>query len=65
MTDEYAPNTLLNIDIRKYTSHPLKILAMFRKAISDTTYTECVYKAKKSSMTEAELLSIVNSYQEL
>lgn len=45
--DRYIPNTVLNEDIRKKVSSPLRILATYRKFRNEKKYTELVYKAKK------------------
>ena len=42
----YAPNTVLNVDARKYIKKPMRIIATFRKNKSDKKYCEMVYKAK-------------------
>ncbi len=44
---EYAPNTLLNVDIRQITTQPYRIIATFKKSINDEIYSELVYKARK------------------
>lgn len=46
-SDQYVPNTLLKGDIRDYTSHNLRIIVTFRKAIQDSEYPEITYLAKK------------------
>ncbi|MCD7854508.1 MAG: PBECR4 domain-containing protein [Clostridiales bacterium] len=43
----YVPNTLLNIDIREITPSTLRVVTTYRKNISDDTYDEIVYSAKK------------------
>ena len=50
--DLYAPNTVLNDDIRKITGEKMRIIASYRKNIKDSQYEECVYKAKKLDWTE-------------
>lgn len=49
---EYVPNTLLKQDIRTITSHYNKIIAVYRKDVSKSTYNECVYIAKKEDLTK-------------
>lgn len=44
---EYVPNTVVQEDIRNITKNPLRIVAVFRKNISDTSYEEITYIGKK------------------
>ncbi len=46
-TGFYAPNTVLNLDIRTYISNQLRIIATYRKKKTDSGYEEIVYAAKK------------------
>lgn len=46
-TGYYAPNTVLNLDIRTYLTNQLRIVATFRKKKSEDDYSERVYIAKK------------------
>lgn len=46
-TGYYAPNTILNLDIRTYIENQLRVIATFRKGKDDEKYSEIVYKAKK------------------
>lgn len=46
-TGFYAPNTVLNLDIRTYISNQLRIIATYRKKKTDRGYEEIVYAAKK------------------
>lgn len=46
-TGFYAPNTVLNLDIRTYISNSLRVIATYRKKKTDATYKEIVYAAKK------------------
>lgn len=48
----YAPNTILNLDIRTYITNQQRIVATFRKTKKAATYTEMVYLAKKINMNE-------------
>lgn len=43
----YVPNTVLNIDMRKYIKSPLRIIATYSKKKHEQRYEELVYKAKK------------------
>ncbi len=43
----YAPNTILNEDIRKITDEKIRIIATYRKSTKESEYSECVYMAKK------------------
>jgi hypothetical protein len=45
-TGRHVPNTVLNIDMRKYISNQLRVLATYRKKKKDDCYEELVYKAK-------------------
>lgn len=48
-TGYYAPNTVLNFDIRTYLTNQLRIVATFRKKKKEAeAYSEIVYAAKKS-----------------
>lgn len=44
----YAPNTVLNMDMRDYITNQRRILAIFKKNINDCNYEELVYMAKSS-----------------
>lgn len=46
-TGYYAPNTILNLDIRTYIKEQLRVIATFRKRKADEKYSEVVYLAKK------------------
>lgn len=43
----YAPNTVLNLDMRSSIQNKQRIIATYRKHKTDEKYTELVYKAKK------------------
>ena len=43
----YAPNTVLNLDMRTSVRNRQRILAMYQKHKLETEYTELVYRAKK------------------
>ena len=43
----YVPNTVLQVDIRDYTSNTVRVIAVFRKLRGSETYEELTYKAKK------------------
>lgn len=46
-TKYYVPNTVLREDIRDITNHPRKrVLAVYRKPVSQPLYNELCYKAK-------------------
>lgn len=48
-TGYYAPNTVLNFDIRTYLTNQLRIVATFRKKKKEAeAYSEIVYAAKKN-----------------
>lgn len=44
---KYAPNTVLNFDMRASIQNRRRIIATYRKYKTDEQYTELVYKAKK------------------
>lgn len=60
--NKYLPNTLLNADIRDYSKSTLRIIATFRKNITDDKYQELTYKAKK---VEWEKLKFPEQYEYL
>lgn len=43
----YVPNTVLKVDIRDYTTHTSRVIAVFRKSKNQTEYSELTYRAKK------------------
>lgn len=43
----YVPNTVLQVDIRDYTSNTVRVIAVFRKLRTSEIYEELTYKAKK------------------
>lgn len=43
-----VPNTVLNVNIRTITNLPLRVIATYRKQREESSYSELVYKAKKS-----------------
>lgn len=43
----FAPNSVMNEDIRKLTNSRLRIVATYRKKVTDAYYNEIVYKAKR------------------
>ena len=43
----WVPNPLLNEDIRKISKNQMRIIAIYRKNISEEESREIVYKAKK------------------
>lgn len=51
----YAPNTVLNLDIRTYLTNQLRIVATFRKKKREDAYSEIVYAAKKINTRELRL----------
>ena len=48
----YAPNTILNLDMRLSVTNKQRIIATYRKHKLDKQYTELVYKAKKIDWTK-------------
>lgn len=51
-TGYFAPNTVLNLDIRAYMTNQLRIVATFRKKKREDRYVEIVYLAKKIDLRE-------------
>ncbi len=49
------PNTVLNDDIRKNVDHADRILITYRKDISETLYSEIVYKANGYDFSDFEV----------
>lgn len=43
----YAPNSVLNLNIKDVTHDTRRILATYRKTIAEAQYSELIYKAKK------------------
>ncbi|MEG2122716.1 MAG: PBECR4 domain-containing protein [Clostridium sp.] len=54
-TGYYAPNTVLNIDIRTYVTNQLRVVATFRKKKREVDYSEIVYASKKIDLRELGL----------
>lgn len=54
----YAPNTVLNVDMRDITEAPQKrILVTLRKRIAESSYQEIVYKAKGVDLSKLSILT--------
>lgn len=51
----YVPNTLLKEDIRLTVYDYVKVIAAFRKSISDQKYREVTYRAKKTEWDKIQL----------
>ena len=47
-TGYYVPNTVLNVDIRKYIMNPQRVIAVYRKEKRAEQYEEVTYTAKKN-----------------
>lgn len=64
----YVPNTVLNVDIRKYVRKPMRIIATYRKEKAQSRYSELVYKAKNVKWQEVnypeEIKYLQNSIKE-
>ena len=58
----FIPNTVLKSDIRNYSKSTLRIIATFRKNITDDKYQELTYKANK---VEWEKLKFPEQYEYL
>lgn len=56
----YAPNTVLNLDMRLSVQNRQRIIATYRKHKKDAAYTELVYKAKKVNWSK---ITYPDSYQ--
>lgn len=56
----YAPNTVLNLDMRLSIQNRQRIIATYRKHKTEEQYTELVYKAKKIDWSK---IKFPDSYQ--
>ncbi len=53
-TGYYVPNTVLNLDIRKYIKNQQRVLVTLRKRKITRTYSEIAYVAKKIEWDQFE-----------
>lgn len=51
---KYVPNTVLQEDVRDMTKNALRVIAVYRKAITALQYEELTYTAKKFDFSEVE-----------
>lgn len=51
----YAPNTVLNLDIRTYIHNQQRVIVTYKKRKSDNHYSEIVYAAKKIDWDKVKL----------
>lgn len=51
----YAPNSVLNLNIKDVTHDTRRILATYRKTIAEAQYSELIYKAKKVRWEDVQL----------
>ena len=64
-TDYYVPNTVLNIDMRKYVSDQCRVIAILRKYKKEKVYSEIVYRNKKSDLSRLKLPAAFVMHSEL
>ena len=57
--DNFAPNTVLNLDMRQEVQNQQRIIAIYKKGKSESNYETLVYKAKKICW---ERISFPDSY---
>ncbi|MCD8307113.1 MAG: PBECR4 domain-containing protein [Clostridia bacterium] len=50
----YIPNTVMKTDLRKITTSYVRIIATYRKDVTDTQYSEIVYSAKKIDWSKVQ-----------
>ena len=48
ISGEYVPNTVLKEDLRNNVTEWVRVIGVFRKAITETTYSEVTYLARKT-----------------
>ncbi|MCM1044183.1 MAG: PBECR4 domain-containing protein [Candidatus Gastranaerophilales bacterium] len=60
-----VPNTLINADIREYVKDNTRIIATYRKEITNKYYSEIVYQAKKIDWSKMEYPPEINYLQDL
>lgn len=51
---KYVPNTVLQEDVRDMTKSALRVIAVYRKAITAPQYEEQTYTAKKFGFSDVE-----------
>ena len=51
---KYVPNTVLQEDVRDMAKNTLRVIAVYRKAITEPQYEELTYAAKKVDFSEVE-----------